>query len=268
MKQDTVEVKWEKRVVALVMSILILALDGTQSLARVKSVAERMTARFEWLGMGATSLVKAPLSGFRFLRSGTMRLSDLEGKFAERITDEVRLTELEQENLELREMLSAMPKTEHRYVVAKVVGISREMMTITAGEDQGLEIGSSVVVGEVLVGRLSKVSRSVSQVRLLVNSESKVAVEVSGTRVRGVVVGGHDGLELDEVLQTDNLKAGEILVTSGVDGVIPGLVVGVVEEVGSVDSSVFRKAAVKPAFEARQPSTVLVIVSELTEGDK
>jgi cell shape-determining protein MreC len=58
-----------------------------------------------------------------------------------------------------------------------------------------------------------------------------------------------DGLVLGEVLQTEMMSEGDVVVTGGVEGVLPpGLVIGQIESIVSTEVDVTKKAKVTPMY--------------------
>ena len=135
-------------------------------------------------------------------------------------------------------------------------------ITINVGERDGIEIGMPVVGGGLaLVGRVSKVNYSTSQVQLLTDPASFINVRLVESRASGTVAGTSEGvLLLQNVLQTEELKPGDLIVTSGLGGTLPqALPVGVVERVISQDLETSQQAIVRPGVDFDRLEAVLVI---------
>jgi rod shape-determining protein MreC len=85
---------------------------------------------------------------------------------------------------------------------------------------------------------------------------------VERTRAQGVVIGtGADELRMDYVSGSSEVKAGDVVVTSGIDGIYPkGFVIGQIQSVkrgaGEYSSIVIRPAVDFSALEA-----VLIVVT-------
>jgi rod shape-determining protein MreC len=139
-------------------------------------------------------------------------------------------------------------------------------LTINAGQRDGITIGMPVVAGGfALVGRVGQVNDTSSQVQLLIDPNSYVNVLLVTSRATGVVAGQSDGsLHLINVPQTDEVKTGDLIVTSGLGGKLPRLLtIGQVADVTSTDAQLFKEAIVRPAVDYNRIEEVLVITSTI-----
>jgi rod shape-determining protein MreC len=137
-------------------------------------------------------------------------------------------------------------------------------VTINVGTLQGVEIGMPAVSGgAVLVGRIAQVGPRTAQVELLTDPDSSVAALLQTSRVTGLVVGQPDGtLRMEYIPQEENIDVGDIVLTSGLGGVMPkGLVIGQVTEVQKLDYALFQTAIVRPAIDFSRLELVLVITA-------
>jgi rod shape-determining protein MreC len=137
-------------------------------------------------------------------------------------------------------------------------------ITINAGRRNGLAVGMPVVAGGfALVGRVGQVNDTSSQVQLLIDSNSYVNALLVSSRATGIVAGQTDGsLHLINVPQTDEVKTGDLIVTSGLGGKLPRLLtIGQVANVTSTDAQLFKEAIVRPAVDYNRIEEVLVITS-------
>ena len=73
-----------------------------------------------------------------------------------------------------------------------------------------------------VVGRVILPSRRASKVQLLIDRNAAAGALIERTRVQGVVVGHGDGmLRMEYVPGTADVKTGDLVVTSGIDGIYP-----------------------------------------------
>jgi cell shape-determining protein MreC len=147
-------------------------------------------------------------------------------------------------------------------VIAGDVSPFVRYITIDAGERDGIAIGMPVVAGGLaLVGRVGKVSYATAQVQLLTDPASFVNVRMVESRASGTVAGTNEGfLLLQNVLQTEPLKPGDLIVTSGLGGMLPqALPIGAVERVISQDVETTQQAIVRPGVDFDGLEVVLVI---------
>ncbi|NIV39318.1 MAG: rod shape-determining protein MreC [Anaerolineae bacterium] len=137
-------------------------------------------------------------------------------------------------------------------------------VTINVGTLQGVEIGMPAVSGgALLVGRIAQVGPRTAKVELLTDPDSSVAALLQTSRVTGLVVGQPDGtLRMEYIPQEETIDVGDIVLTSGLGGVMPKeLVIGQVTEVQKLESALFQTAIVRPAIDFSRLELVLVITA-------
>jgi len=152
------------------------------------------------------------------------------------------------------------------YPCGDVVGVEPNpylrYVTINVGSLQGVEVEMPVVSGGAgLVGRVSQVGPRTSEVQLVTDTDSAVAALLQTSRITGLVVGQPDGtLRMEYIPQEEDVDVGDIVLTSGLGGVLPkGLVIGQVTEVLKMDYALFQSAVVRPAINLSKLELVLVI---------
>jgi rod shape-determining protein MreC len=194
------------------------------------------------------------------------------------LSRELNLMRLERQQLlaeraeveRLRKLVSfAEASPERRYVGARVVGVrfgttGLQVLTIDRGAADGIARFMPVVVGEGVVGRIQSVEEHAADVLVHSDRNSSIAIRVERTRARGNVRGlGKPGAcKLDYALRTEDMIEGDLLVTSGTDGVFPrGLPVGRVTQLQRSANGLFQEATVVPAVDVTRLEEVLVVTS-------
>jgi rod shape-determining protein MreC len=107
------------------------------------------------------------------------------------------------------------------------------------------------------------VTKRAARVRLITDPQSGVASMVQSTRAEGVVRGSIEGkLSMDFVSAETTVRAGDIVISSGMGGVYPkGLIVGEVTRVRSSPSALYQDIEVTPSGGPSGLEEVLVLVS-------
>jgi rod shape-determining protein MreC len=135
-------------------------------------------------------------------------------------------------------------------------------MTIDKGTGDGLKPDMAVISPLGVVGRVILPTRRAAKVQLLIDRNAAAGALTERTRAQGVVVGtGGDRLRMDYVAGSADVKPGDRVVTSGIDGIYPkGFVIGQIESVqrGGGD---FREITIKPAVDFMSLEAVLVVLS-------
>ncbi len=145
-------------------------------------------------------------------------------------------------------------------------GVLRTMV-IDAGRDVGVREGNIVITDRGVVGRVSEAGSNYAKVLLVTDSASTVSALVQGSRATGIVRGQYgDTLVMDWVLQTEPVRAGDVVLTAGLGlgdelrSLYPkGLVIGTVVEVARSEVNAYLRAIVSPAVDLRRLERVLVV---------
>jgi rod shape-determining protein MreC len=162
----------------------------------------------------------------------------------------------------------ALPyKTVTAPVIARDPSGVLKTIVIGAGTDQGVRVDQVVLSEQGVVGRVSEVGSNYAKVLLITDSASSVSALVQTSRASGIVRGQYgDTLVMEWILQSDPVKAGDIIVTAGLGlgnelrSLYPkGLVIGTVVDVTKAEVSAYQRAVVAPAVDLRKLENVLVI---------
>lgn len=168
------------------------------------------------------------------------------------------------ENAQLRALLELKPALAVRSQAAEVLyeaadPYSRKVV-IDRGQTQGVVAGSPVVNQEGVLGQVTRVFALTSEVTLLVDKDAAIPVLNVRTQQRGAAFGVSGGMELRFTSANDDVRAGDELQTSGVDGVYPaGLPVARVVSVERRSESGFARIALAPAARSDGVRHVLVL---------
>jgi rod shape-determining protein MreC len=135
-------------------------------------------------------------------------------------------------------------------------------LSIDKGSREGLKPDMAVISPEGVVGRIIMPSGHAAKVQLLIDRNAAAGAVVERTRAQGVVVGtGTNQLQMEYLPGSADIKPGDRVVTSGIDGIYPkGFVIGQVESVQRGDSN---GVLIKPAVDFSSLESVLVVVAPL-----
>jgi rod shape-determining protein MreC len=146
-------------------------------------------------------------------------------------------------------------KTVTAPVIARDPSGVLKSIVIGAGTDQGVRVDQIVVSEQGVVGRVSEAGSNYAKVLLITDSASSVSALVQTSRASGIVRGQYgDTLVMEWILQSDPVKAGDVVVTAGLGigtelrSLYPkGLVIGTVVDVTKAEVSAYQRAVVAPA---------------------
>lgn len=176
--------------------------------------------------------------------------------------------ELRGENERLRALVAYAQKNQGREVVAKVVGVdpssTRHFVRIDRGESDGVSAGMAAITPDGVAGYVERATSGWADVILITDATHRMGVRDERTRARAIAAGTGNkedlDLRLDYALRKDDLAEGDVIVTSGTDGVYPaGLRVGTLARVEQRGSGMFRAGNIHPAVDPSKLEEVLVL---------
>lgn len=185
---------------------------------------------------------------------------------------EVRLQEqraLADKSGRLQALLGLKPAIAAPILAAEVIAGYGEagMLTVTIdrGASDGVKENMAVIAPTGVVGRvIGPVAANASRVQLLVDENAAAGALTERTRAGGLVVGWRDDplLRMDLVSNLEDVKPGDLVVTSGADGIYPkGFNIGRVET-SEPGSQLYRTITVRPMVNFRALDEVLVVLRE------
>ena len=184
------------------------------------------------------------------------------------LAKQTMLADMKNENDDLRNQLSLLPKNKFNLRSASVISQDPNGMgnwlEIDKGSQDGLQEDMPVIVSDgILVGRISEITPKSSKVLLLTNPRSVVSVATVQTGAKGIVKGEYGlGIIFDMILQTDSVQVGDAVVTSGMgNSQMPrGLYVGTVQDVHPSDDHLFQQAVITSPIQISKLQFVFVLV--------
>ena len=177
-----------------------------------------------------------------------------------------RAAQLEVENRRLRALLELRPALPVPSIAAEVLYEASDpysrRVVIDRGSRQGVQAGAPVINDAGVLGQVTRVYLFSSEVTLLSDKDAAIPVLNTRSLQRGAAYGGGEGgaMELRFMAANADVRVGDLLTTSGLDGVyppdLPVAKVGAVERRG--DSS-FARVALQPLAQLDSVRHVLVL---------
>jgi rod shape-determining protein MreC len=189
------------------------------------------------------------------------RLADLEIRLQEQRTLAQRSERL-QALLDLRPAVSA--PTLAAEIIAGYADPAMVTVTIDRGAGDGVQENMAVIAPTGVVGRIiGPVAAHAARVQLLIDHNAAAGAVVERTRAGGMVVGQQDRdppLRMELVSNLSDVKPGDLVVTSGADGIYPrGFNIGRVE-LSEQGPQLYRTITVRPLADFRGLEEVLVVL--------
>ncbi|MGD8477889.1 MAG: rod shape-determining protein MreC [Burkholderiales bacterium] len=175
---------------------------------------------------------------------------------------------LVQENDNLRELLKLRPRFEPSAQVATILYTARDpfvrQVVVDKGATDGVERGAPVIDTLGLIGQVQRVYPWASEVSLITDRDQVTPVQVVRNGLRAVIFGlGYDGtMEVRFMPVNADIEKGDLLVTSGIDGVYPsGLPVAFVDSIERNAVYPFARITTRPASGVGSHRHVMVLQS-------
>ena len=131
------------------------------------------------------------------------------------------------ENAQLRQLLALRERQDVTTMAADILYETREPITrkvvVDRGSYHGITTGMPVMDAQGLLGQAVRVFAFTSEENLIVDKDQATPVQVSRNGLRAVAYGGVEGgmLEIKFMAGNADIKEGDELYTSGIDGVYP-----------------------------------------------
>lgn len=227
-------------------------------------VISELTRPFSSVAVGTQSSLRGVWDRYIYLIGVSLENEALHQQVETLKQERTKQAEVEAENKRLRELLGLAEAFPHKRVTASVISYDPSTwvraMTIDRGATEGVEVGNAVTTGGGIVGQVVAVSPHTARVLLITDRSSGVDVLTQESRGRGIIEGrgGYD-CELRYVDDADDVKVGDKLVTSGLDGVFPkGLPVGVILSVDTGLGGLFKSIRVRPSAQFSKLEEVII----------
>jgi rod shape-determining protein MreC len=209
-----------------------------------------------------------------------VELKQAEEKINQLIAENIKLRFLEEENSVLRKHLNFLNKDSGRYLMANIISRGEltgnnsegnQSVVIDKGSADGLFAGlavvSSTAIGTssrgIIIGKIANIKEHIAEVYLVTNKNNKLAASIFGENRTSGIASGELGLtiKMDFIPQTENIKVGDIVATSGLEQNIPrGLVIGRVTKVSKENNEVWQTAIVEPSVDLDTLSIVSILL--------
>lgn len=246
----------------IIVSLGLLLFDNAGLLVKPRSAATAVILPAQGFFLRTGQGVANFFSFFTFWRSGRAKIDNLEMRVRELTVEAEKVKNLEAENKALKEQLGIPISKERKLIMAGVVGFPKELI-LDKGLKDGVEEGMAVIYKDVFVGKVSKSLFNSSLVFTASDPMSKVTAVTSKTGAKGIVAGQFgSGASLEKVVSEDSLVMDDIVLTSGEDGVLKGLLIGKVSEIKREDAGVFQNAQLSLMLDYSKLTTVFVLAKE------
>lgn len=177
----------------------------------------------------------------------------------------LRLEQLEAENERLRQLLALQSREKAAGQAARILYTARDPFArrvyLDKGQQQGLIPGQPVIDEGGIIGQITRVFPFSAEVTLVTDKNQAVPVQVQRTGQRSVTFGlGNGQVELKYIPANADVQVGDMLATSGLDGVyLPGFPVAKVIHVERDSAYAFARIIAAPLAAVESHTVVMVL---------
>lgn len=259
-------------VISLVL-VVVYAREGEEGpLHTIQDSASALSSPLSSIGAASSSLAASATASLEDLTADGQTMNQLQESNATLSQMVVELEEYRQEANRLESLIGLHDAYGFTSVAARVTGYSSDsynrIITIDVGSASGVTEGLPVMGTTGVVGQVISVSTYSSQVRLLNDAQSGVAVMLQSSRSEGILSGSVEGvLYLEGVDEGVEVTEGEAVITSGLGGgYFRGLVIGTVSKVEQRQGDATRTIVITPNASFDNISEVLVVLGMSNNG--
>ncbi|MDW3095420.1 MAG: rod shape-determining protein MreC [Gammaproteobacteria bacterium] len=213
----------------VIMSVVIMTVDHRyQHLQVVRSSLATLTYPLQYLAH-LPSAISEILS--ENLNTRNDLISDNEKLREQALFNQAklqRLALLEQENARLRQLLdSPVQISNEQVLIAEILSVDlhpfKQLISINKGKRQGVYEGQPLVAAKGIIGQVVEVFPMHSSALLISDPNHALLAETNRTNLRALLVGSGktDRVELKNVSSSADIRIGDLLHTSGLDGRYP-----------------------------------------------
>jgi len=240
--------------ILLFLAIIILTLSLGGLLKSPSSILEKLATP---IGIKVYSIFQ----NLPFV-SESEEKTKLKDKNLDFLVDFSEIQRLKKENAALKDQFQTTKPKSYDLLPAKIVGHAFGFV-VDKGERDGVKEGQVAVFKNNLVGKVRKASSNLSKVELIFNSSSFTAKTMT-KGVSGIVKGDGRKITIDNVLASDKIEVGEIIVTKGdmnLEGIgyPPDLIVGKIVSIDKNPSSLFQKAKLESFVDFNNLDMVFIL---------
>lgn len=262
-------------VALLLGNFVLMAYDARQTetnqrVIRVwaQTVADFVQSPVTSVSSGVTGYFRS-ISSLRTAQSENDQLKEQVQKLEIEVQNAKSLTD---ENERLKSLLELKEQSKYNILSAQIIGRDASVWFSTSiinrGSLDGVKLNMPIVTNGGLVGRVTAVSPLTAQIDLITKDKSGVGAvvgELETSNTLGVISGSgkKDLLEMGYVPGSVEVNVGEIVYTTGQDGIYPaGLKLGEIIEVRAGSATVPQQIFVKPSAGLSSMQEVAVLLYE------
>lgn len=246
------------------ISFFLILLDSLNFLKIPKSYAQTITIPIQYGLYQGGKTVNKQLEFIVLARFAAQENKALKRQLGQLLIENANLQKRLKESEELVDQYNKLNPKTYDLLPARVLGGER-YLKIDKGSSDGVALGQVVVFQDHYLGQIKNVSPKTSEVLLLHDPDSKIAVfsQGEGRKARGILLGQFGSeILMDKILHQEKIEVGDLVYSEGTEGKLPkGLILGKVTQVLERQNEVFKQAKVEPIFQIYDLDIVFVILN-------
>ncbi len=228
-------------------------------------IAISLVAPFQKALVGTTRFFRDIWEHYFFLISVVDDNASLRRELRETRALNHQYREVQLANERLQRLLGLEERLPRQMIAAQVVGKDPspwfQTVMVDKGTAAGVQKGQPVINPEGIVGLVIEATAHFAKVMLITDPNSAVDAVIQENRARGIVKGGTSGYcVLNFVLRKHDVVVGDVVVSSGMDGVFPkGLPIGAVKTIVKEEAGIFQDVTISPYADFERLEEVLIV---------
>jgi rod shape-determining protein MreC len=238
-----------------------------------------------WMGVAVNpvyAVVQAPYDFWNWMTGSFADRTRLQAE-NKQLAEELRVSRVKllqfdsinEENRRLRAIREASQGVGERTLIAEIIHVDvdpfRHRVRINKGLDDGVFKGQPIVDAFGIVGQVVQVDKYTATIILISDTQHAIPVQINRNGIRSIAVGtGNVGkLRLPYMTVESDVKSGDLLVSSGLDGIFPaGYPIASVSKVERNANETFALVEAKPLAQLDRDREVLLLWFEGNDGTK
>ena len=263
-------------VVLSVLFVLMSMSSRTRYIGETRTLAERTVMTVfspvpkivNYIGGTASDMYH----GYLDMRRAVNENLQLHRKVANLTAENLKLRQTESDLRRLRGLLGYSEQFSMKTSLAHAVMLDTsgrfKSLIIDRGAGDGVEVNDAIVNASGLIGRVILTTKDMAKIQLVTDANCSVGSLIERTRRQGVLRGdGTAAMELHDIPTLADVRAGDRVLTAGIDGIYPkGIPIGVITR-AEQGPNLFKNITVKPLVDFGTIEEVIVIHTRKIPGE-
>lgn len=197
------------------------------------------------------------------------RIKELENRELYLSYELQKLATVTAENRRLRLLLRSSTTLDHSTNTAELISTAqdpyRHLIILNQGASANIKNHSPILNNNGIIGQIIELSPFSSKAILITDSHHSLPIEINRNGVRGLAngTGKINQLDIKNIPYSDDIEIGDLIVTSGLDGLFPhGFPVATIDTIALDATGYYAKISATPTANLERIREVLIITPE------